>query len=138
MASGGLIKVEEKCHYPARVVTGAIGVAGVRSGVCGGAGPKPGGAEADQSKMAAAAKSAVPTVAVVQAGGGATITLTPKPGGGGGGSGAPPGGGTKLSANSSSSSVLMVGPNFRVGKKIGCGNFGELRLGRLPTVDVSW
>ena len=27
--------------------------------------------------------------------------------------------------------VLMVGPNFRVGKKIGCGNFGELRLGRL-------
>ena len=23
----------------------------------------------------------------------------------------------------------MVGPNFRVGKKIGCGNFGELRLG---------
>ncbi|KFQ99461.1 Casein kinase I isoform gamma-2, partial [Opisthocomus hoazin] len=26
------------------------------------------------------------------------------------------------------SGVLMVGPNFRVGKKIGCGNFGELRL----------
>lgn len=25
----------------------------------------------------------------------------------------------------------MVGPNFRVGKKIGCGNFGELRLGVL-------
>jgi len=25
--------------------------------------------------------------------------------------------------------VLMVGPNFRVGKKIGSGNFGELRLG---------
>lgn len=25
----------------------------------------------------------------------------------------------------------MVGPNFRVGKKIGCGNFGELRLGQL-------
>ena len=23
-----------------------------------------------------------------------------------------------------------VGPNFRVGKKIGCGNFGELRLGK--------
>ncbi|XP_018908979.1 casein kinase I isoform X3 [Bemisia tabaci] len=31
---------------------------------------------------------------------------------------------------SSSSSVMMVGPNFRVGKKIGCGNFGELRLGK--------
>ena len=31
--------------------------------------------------------------------------------------------------SSSHSSVLMVGPNFRVGKKIGCGNFGELRLG---------
>jgi casein kinase 1 gamma len=30
---------------------------------------------------------------------------------------------------SGSSGVLMVGPNFRVGKKIGCGNFGELRLG---------
>uniref|UniRef100_A0A4W5P0Y3 non-specific serine/threonine protein kinase n=1 Tax=Hucho hucho TaxID=62062 RepID=A0A4W5P0Y3_9TELE len=24
----------------------------------------------------------------------------------------------------------MVGPNFRVGKKIGCGNFGELKLGK--------
>ncbi len=32
-------------------------------------------------------------------------------------------------SGSSSSGVLMVGPNFRVGKKIGCGNFGELRLG---------
>ena len=31
---------------------------------------------------------------------------------------------------SGTSGVLMVGPNFRVGKKIGCGNFGELRLGR--------
>lgn len=29
----------------------------------------------------------------------------------------------------SSGNMLMVGPNFRVGKKIGCGNFGELRLG---------
>lgn len=28
------------------------------------------------------------------------------------------------------SGILMVGPNFRVGKKIGCGNFGELRLGK--------
>lgn len=37
--------------------------------------------------------------------------------------------GTRNSANSSSG-VLMVGPNFRVGKKIGCGNFGELRLGK--------
>lgn len=41
----------------------------------------------------------------------------------------------------SSSGVLMVGPNFRVGKKIGCGNFGELRLGEsfllfLPRVVV--
>lgn len=26
--------------------------------------------------------------------------------------------------------VLMVGPNFRVGKRIGSGNFGELRLGK--------
>ena len=26
--------------------------------------------------------------------------------------------------------VTMVGPNFRVGKKIGSGNFGELRLGK--------
>ncbi|XP_037707414.1 casein kinase I isoform X24 [Drosophila subpulchrella] len=31
---------------------------------------------------------------------------------------------------STTTGVLMVGPNFRVGKKIGCGNFGELRLGR--------
>ncbi|CAH1121244.1 unnamed protein product [Ceutorhynchus assimilis] len=36
---------------------------------------------------------------------------------------------TRHSVNSSSG-VLMVGPNFRVGKKIGCGNFGELRLGK--------
>jgi len=33
-------------------------------------------------------------------------------------------------ASSGSSAVLMVGPNFKVGKKIGCGNFGELRLGK--------
>eukprot|EP00047_Mylnosiga_fluctuans_P020327 m.90993 g.90993 ORF g.90993 m.90993 type:complete len:388 (+) comp8483_c0_seq2:81-1244(+) len=26
--------------------------------------------------------------------------------------------------------VMMVGPNFKVGKKIGAGNFGELRLGK--------
>ena len=31
--------------------------------------------------------------------------------------------------DNSSAAVLMVGPNFRVGKKIGSGNFGELRLG---------
>jgi len=37
--------------------------------------------------------------------------------------------GTNRPATSSTSNVLMVGPNFRVGKKIGCGNFGELRLG---------
>ena len=30
---------------------------------------------------------------------------------------------------SATSGVLMVGPNFRVGKRIGSGNFGELRLG---------
>eukprot|EP00111_Clytia_hemisphaerica_P018904 TCONS_00055891-protein len=33
-------------------------------------------------------------------------------------------------SSSSGSNVLMVGPNFRVGRKIGCGNFGELRLGK--------
>ena len=31
--------------------------------------------------------------------------------------------------SSSNALELFVGPNFRVGKKIGCGNFGELRLG---------
>lgn len=36
---------------------------------------------------------------------------------------------TNRETTSTSSGVLMVGPNFRVGKKIGCGNFGELRLG---------
>lgn len=38
---------------------------------------------------------------------------------------------SRPSGSSSSSGVLMVGPNFRVGKKIGCGNFGELKLGML-------
>jgi len=33
-------------------------------------------------------------------------------------------------SGSSQPGALMVGPNFRVGKKIGCGNFGELRLGK--------
>ncbi|XP_076394245.1 casein kinase I gish isoform X3 [Megachile rotundata] len=33
-------------------------------------------------------------------------------------------------SDSSAPTVLMVGPNFRVGKKIGSGNFGELRLGK--------
>lgn len=39
-------------------------------------------------------------------------------------------GGRMRPSSQSNSSVLMVGPNFRVGKKIGCGNFGELRLGK--------
>ncbi|XP_037083391.1 casein kinase I-like isoform X3 [Pollicipes pollicipes] len=38
--------------------------------------------------------------------------------------------GSRQSGSGSSSGVLMVGSNFRVGKKIGCGNFGELRLGK--------
>lgn len=37
---------------------------------------------------------------------------------------------SRQSTTSSNTGVLMVGPNFRVGKKIGCGNFGELRLGK--------
>eukprot|EP00063_Salmo_salar_P056887 XP_014031722.1 PREDICTED: casein kinase I isoform gamma-1-like [Salmo salar] len=37
---------------------------------------------------------------------------------------------SRPSSSSASSGVLMVGPNFRVGKKIGCGNFGELKLGK--------
>ena len=32
--------------------------------------------------------------------------------------------------SASGSPALMVGPNFRVGKKIGSGNFGEIRLGK--------
>ena len=32
-------------------------------------------------------------------------------------------------ASLSNSDMMLVGPNFRVGKKIGCGNFGEIRLG---------
>lgn len=38
--------------------------------------------------------------------------------------------GTNQSQTGSSTAVMMVGPNFRVGKKIGSGNFGELRLGK--------
>jgi hypothetical protein len=41
---------------------------------------------------------------------------------------------TSTSATGTSSSgpnaMLMVGPNFRVGKRIGAGNFGEIRLGK--------
>lgn len=37
---------------------------------------------------------------------------------------------SRHSVSTGSSGYLMVGPNFRVGKKIGCGNFGELRLGK--------
>lgn len=36
---------------------------------------------------------------------------------------------TSTGGSNGSQGVLMVGPNFKVGKKIGCGNFGELRLG---------
>ena len=45
---------------------------------------------------------------------------------------------SRPSGSSSSSGVLMVGPNFRVGKKIGCGNFGELKLGELGPSTVLW
>ena len=43
---------------------------------------------------------------------------------------------TRETSSTSSAGVLMVGPNFRVGKKIGCGNFGELRLGKLCVPDL--
>lgn len=32
-------------------------------------------------------------------------------------------------SGSGANAMLMVGPNFRVGKRIGAGNFGEIRLG---------
>ena len=34
-----------------------------------------------------------------------------------------------LTSSSGPNTMLMVGPNFRVGKRIGAGNFGEIRLG---------
>jgi hypothetical protein len=37
---------------------------------------------------------------------------------------------TALTNSSGSNAMLMVGPNFRVGKRIGAGNFGEIRLGK--------
>lgn len=40
------------------------------------------------------------------------------------------GAGNPGTSNSNSASVLIVGPSYRVGKKIGSGNFGELRLGK--------
>lgn len=43
--------------------------------------------------------------------------------------------GSSRQGSSSNQGVLMVGPNFRVGKKIGCGNFGELRLGKIELND---
>ncbi|GBP34444.1 Casein kinase I isoform gamma-1 [Eumeta japonica] len=56
-------------------------------------------------------------------------SVTGAAGGGGRGVGASNTMHTSRHSVTSSSGVLMVGPNFRVGKKIGCGNFGELRLG---------
>lgn len=37
---------------------------------------------------------------------------------------------TSIGASSAPNAMLMVGPNFRVGKRIGAGNFGEIRLGK--------
>jgi hypothetical protein len=42
------------------------------------------------------------------------------------------------SAGTNGSGVLMVGPNFKVGKKIGSGNFGELRLGLISIYLISF
>lgn len=39
-------------------------------------------------------------------------------------------GGSRRSDSRRDEEVLMVGPNYRVGKRIGSGNFGELRLGK--------
>lgn len=55
---------------------------------------------------------------------GAEVTMQPDERPSGGRSGA-----ASSRTSNSSSNVLMVGPNWRVGKKIGNGNFGELRLG---------
>lgn len=38
--------------------------------------------------------------------------------------------GERRRGRSRDESMLMVGPNFRVGKVIGSGNFGELRQGK--------
>lgn len=38
--------------------------------------------------------------------------------------------GSAVGSSSTQQNILMVGNNFRVGKKIGSGNFGELRLGK--------
>ena len=47
------------------------------------------------------------------------------------------GAGTHASfSRQNSSGSLMVGGNYRVGKKIGSGNFGELRLGMCPDLSV--
>ncbi|CAF0925248.1 unnamed protein product [Rotaria sp. Silwood1] len=35
-----------------------------------------------------------------------------------------------IAGGSGQNAMLMVGPNFRVGKRIGAGNFGEIRLGK--------
>ena len=37
---------------------------------------------------------------------------------------------TSVGASSAPNTMLMVGPNYRVGKRIGAGNFGEIRLGK--------
>lgn len=38
--------------------------------------------------------------------------------------------------DSQNSPIVLVGPNFRVGMKIGHGNFGDIRLGKTYVVSL--
>ena len=39
-----------------------------------------------------------------------------------------------MSQTSDDNEALMVGTNFKVGRKLGAGNFGELRLGNYRSI----
>ena len=42
-----------------------------------------------------------------------------------------------MSQTNDENEALMVGTNFKVGRKLGAGNFGELRLGKTGQIDLN-
>ena len=43
-----------------------------------------------------------------------------------------------MSQTNDDNEALMVGTNFKVGRKLGAGNFGELRLGNVQLLEIQF